>query len=122
MELALLLPVLFLLGLASVDFVRILSAEVKIQNAAREGARYGARFSYDVQGIRQRVLDELGSATQNCGPQALTAITAVRSDAPTPPGGAQITVTITCKFTFLTPMPTTGGSCALTAMAGMLVI
>ena len=121
-ELAIVLPVLALLGLASVDMVRILSAEVKIQNAAREGARYGARFSYDVAGIRQRVLDELGSPTQNCGPQALTGITAERTVAPTPPGGALITVTVDCKFTFLSPMPVTGSSWNLRSAAAMLVI
>jgi Flp pilus assembly protein TadG len=50
-ELALVSFLLILLVIAVIDFARAFNSYVVITNASREGARYGARFSHDKDGI-----------------------------------------------------------------------
>ncbi len=52
-ELALTLPLLMLILIGTLDLGRMLIAYVTIQNAAREGARYGIDNPSDTTGIRQ---------------------------------------------------------------------
>lgn len=121
-ELALVLPVMLLITLGCADFARLFSAEVRIVNAAREGARYGARFSYDTAGITQHVLAEVGQTGLGPGPNQITAITVQRLAAPNPPGGSEIRVTVSYQFSLVTPLPIGTRTLTLTSAAEMLVI
>lgn len=58
-ELAILLPVWLLLVIGMMDLGRAFHAYISIQNAAREGARYGALFPGDTNGILQHARREV---------------------------------------------------------------
>ena len=59
-ELALTLPLLFLILFGVVDLGRLFTAYVTIANASREGARYGMTNSMDSSGIVQAAVNEAG--------------------------------------------------------------
>jgi Flp pilus assembly protein TadG len=97
LEAALVLPFLLLLVAGIVDFGGAFNDYIIITNAAREGARYGARFPYDGGGIRAAVIQEAagvgvtitaGNVTIDPDPGAAPAA-----------GGAPITVTVTLPYT-----------------------
>lgn len=121
-EFAVLLPLLVLMTLGAADFARLFSAEVRVANAAREGARFGARHPYDAAGMRQRVLDELGQAAIGAGDDTVTAITTERLAAPSPPGGSEVRVTVTYRFALVTPVPLGARTFTFTTAASMLVV
>lgn len=121
-ELAVLLPLLVLMTLGAADFARLFSAEVRVANAAREGARYGARHPYDTVGMRQKVLDELGQPAVGPGDDTVTAIATERLTAPTPPGGSEVRVTVTYRFALVTPVPIGARTFTFSTTAAMLVI
>jgi Flp pilus assembly protein TadG len=61
-ELALTLPLLILILIGVLDLGRMLNAYVTIQNASREGARYGTDYPNDIAGIRQHVQTEAANS------------------------------------------------------------
>lgn len=121
-ELALLFPLLMILMLWATDATRLFIADVGLANSAREAARYGAIFPSDTAGIKQRVYDELGSASIGSDPSQVTSISIARTSAPTPPGGAVVEVTVSYRFTFLSPMPLSSPTLTLTNTATMLIL
>jgi len=61
-ELALTLPVLFVLTAGVLDLAHVFSVAGICANAAREGARYGATNPTDTDGITTRVIEEAAGA------------------------------------------------------------
>ena len=113
MEFATVLPVMLLLLLLPIDFGRLFFSYVQINNAAREGAAYGAANPGDLTGITTRAVQETDAQAQRGeGAVAITAactdstgVTIACSSAPGGGGaGNRIVVTAIEPFTFLTPM------------------
>jgi PKD repeat protein len=112
-EFALLLPVFLLLLLGAVDFGRLFFSYVQITNAAGQGAAYGAFNPTDSVGILAKVRQETNAQAQR-GENALTVATACKDSAgmtmacADSQGGTGagniITVTVTERFNFLTPL------------------
>jgi Flp pilus assembly protein TadG len=63
LEFALVVPVLILLLLATVDYGRAISQNIRLSNAVRAGAQYALSFPDDVAGINARVTAALGGWT-----------------------------------------------------------
>ncbi|MBI4788159.1 MAG: pilus assembly protein [Chloroflexi bacterium] len=61
-EFALLLPILMIIFVGVLDLGRMYNAYMTIQNASREGARYGSDRSTDVSGIRAAVRAEAANS------------------------------------------------------------
>jgi PKD repeat protein len=119
-EFALVLPILILLMLIAVDFGRLFFTYIQVNNAAREGAAYGAGMPSDANllpgggGIRQSALQEANVQVQR-GENPITVGASCADSAGVPivncadaPGGAgpgnKITVTVDEKFNFFTPL------------------
>jgi Flp pilus assembly protein TadG len=106
-EFALILPVLVLLIFAIVDFGRMLATKISVTEAAREGARAAAVAGPDEAADRvNRLLDQLGDGVTptitgcdisdpNRRPSAGNALA---------PDGSAATVTVSYRFTFVTPV------------------
>ncbi len=114
-ELALITPVLLLLLLIAVDFGRLFFTYIQLNNAAREGAAYGASSPADSTGITAAVRREANVQTQGGeNPGLLTVGVACQdpSAAAIACGssiggsgiGNQVLVTVAEPFTFLTPL------------------
>lgn len=98
-EAALVLPLLLMLVFAIVDFGRMLNAQIRVTEAAREGARvssFGGSLS-DVQDRVDRVLTG-AAATRPSGPCPST---------PDPDRDAEVLVTY--RFQFVTPFALLAG-------------
>ena len=91
-EMALTLPVILLLLLATLDLGRAVYAQNIITNAAREGAHYGAMAPDDSQGIQTRTMNAIIGLDTN----AVTVTTDEGSDT--------IRVTVTYQFVAITPL------------------
>jgi PKD repeat protein len=112
-EFALIVPVLLFLLVIAIDFGRLFFSYIQINNAAREGAAYGARLPSDLVTITSRARQETNaqaqggenpiSVTTSCADQSGTALACSLAT-----GGAgagnRITVNVNEPFTFLTPL------------------
>lgn len=102
-EFALILPLLIFLLLIAIDFGRVFALYVGMNNAAREGAAYGAQRPTDGKGIRDRAKQELGlestdgsiTVTTSCSPKCAPSTGTTSTNT--------IRVVVSSKFTFLTP-------------------
>ena len=117
MEFAIVLPVFLLLLVAAVDVGRVFFTYIDANNAAREGAAYGAANPALTSGIQTAVFQEANVQSQaGQSPQSGIRVTAVCHDASgnllgscsAAPGGSgtgnTITVTVSEPFTFYTPL------------------
>lgn len=95
-EFALLLPLLMLILLGILDLGRITASYVILENAAREGARYGASNPGDSSGIIARAHSEASGTIINT-----TQMNVSPSCLPCTSGNA-LTVQVTYPFTFIT--------------------
>jgi len=103
-EFALILPIFLFVLVIAIDFGRLFSMNIGINNGAREGAAFGARFPNDATGITTRVRQELGltstdpsvTVTKTCSPDCFS------NPVVSPPH--TIRVTATTSFSFLTPL------------------
>jgi hypothetical protein len=96
-EAALVLPLMLLILFAIVDFGRMINAQLKVTEAAREGAR-AASFNADAS---PRVSTVMGG---------LTDVTIASAGCPADPGpGDDATVTVTYQFQFVTPFGALAG-------------
>ena len=75
-ELALVMPVLVLLIAGVVDLSGAFGTLVSVVNSSREGARYGARYPFDVAGIRAVALQE--TTLTGCTVTSIVVSTSVR--------------------------------------------
>ncbi len=114
-ELALITPVLLLLLLVAVDFGRLFFTYIQLNNAAREGAAYGAASPTDTSGIGAAVRREANVQAQGGENTALLTVAVACQDPSAAViacgsaiGGAgignQVVVTVNEPFTFLTPV------------------
>lgn len=102
-ELAVLLPLLFFIFLAVVDFARIFYPAMTIQNAARNGALWLADEVYRNQSGHATLLDAVTEDTNNLDP-ALTNDNVAQSSG-TDNGRTYYEVTITYDFTTVSNYP-----------------
>jgi Flp pilus assembly protein TadG len=96
-ELAVLMPFLFLVFAAGVDFARVYYTCVTVSNCARNGAVYGSQRpenSTDTAGIQAAALQDAGSLA---GQLTATSVTGTDTD-----GNPDVTVTVTCPFSMIT--------------------
>lgn len=108
-EFAIVLPVLILLLLGIMEFGRALSALIVLQNAAREGVRYGITVSSDPNSdtlIEDRVRQEAGSLDGAADPVRLQ-VTITPDLANRVPGG-DLRVSLQYDFEFVVPYFGTG--------------
>jgi len=114
-EMALVLPLLLLLVLGIIDFGRAFNNYIIITNAAREGARYAARFPLHDVGIRQAAIleaEESGVVLEE-GDIAIEGLGA--------PGGEPIRVVVTYDFDTILGQLVGVGSIALQTSTEMVV-
>ena len=111
-ELALIVPVLFLLLLIALDFGRLFFSQIQVTNASREAAAYGAGNPTDLNGMRAAALRETNVQGQaGEGARVVTALCAepdgdalVCSEASGGSGiGNTITIVVREPFRFMTP-------------------
>lgn len=120
-EFALTLPLLMLILLGVLDLGRLFFAYIAINNAAREGARYGAEFPWDPAGAISHAQQE---------PDNLVTVTTITSPLCTfdqygrpitnslgiiNPVGTPITVTVQSTFTLMTAYIFGGGQIPMSA-------
>lgn len=112
-EFALVLPVFMLLFLGAVDFGRVFFSYIAVRNAASQGAAYGAASPTDGAGIASRVQQETntqrqaGESTLNVTTACVDGNSGATIDCSLAQGGFGagnlITVSVSERFTFLTP-------------------
>jgi PKD repeat protein len=112
-EFALLLPLFALFLVITVDFGRLYFSYIQITNAAREAASFGAGQPTNGAGMQARALQETNAQSQrgetginltsSCANAAGTAIACSAATGGAGPGNT-ITVVVTERFTFLTPL------------------
>jgi Flp pilus assembly protein TadG len=113
-EFALILPVFMLLLLIAIDFGRMFFTYVQVNNAAREGAHYGAKSPTDSVGIALRVGLETNTqaqrgalspltTTESCANDLGASIACSSASAGVGPGNT-IRVNVSQPFTFFTPL------------------
>ena len=105
-ELALVLPILFLVIAGIVDFGLLMQRYLTINNAAREGARIAVLPGYGLTDVQNRVALFVSQGTDT-STSPVTTLTPVSIDppGPTPPfPAAQVTVTMTHNYLFLGPV------------------
>ncbi|MGH2461882.1 MAG: TadE/TadG family type IV pilus assembly protein [Chloroflexota bacterium] len=116
-ELALLMPVLMLLAMATLDVGRVFQGYLDLANAAREGAAYAslnpsdANLTTDVTNIMTTESNGLVPGTMNV----------TVSFSPDTSVGSQVTVTATASYPLLTTAVLGWTSIDLKASAGMMV-
>ncbi len=114
-EFAITLPVLLLILVGVLDLGRLYFAYVAVVNSAREGARYGAEFPWDYNGIishAQKEPDNLVTVTTVTSPLCFyDQYNVPLSD----PSGTPITVTVQANFQLLTTYIFGGGKIPLQA-------
>jgi PKD repeat protein len=132
-EFALVLPVMLLVLLVAIDFGRLFFSWIQVNNAAREGAAYGAAYPTDASGITTHASQETNAQAQ-AGESPLTVLVScanqVGNSIPcsAAAGGAgtgnTLTVTVRETFAFLTPGITTilGGNLTIGAAATATVL
>lgn len=112
-ELALILPVLLILLLIAIDFGRLFSSWVTLNNAARVAANYAAAYPGDPFGagstyatqVNNEGFGSLGSTCSTAGvPQPVFTDTTVDANTTTKNMGDEATVSISCTFKVMTPM------------------
>ncbi|MHB8440125.1 MAG: TadE/TadG family type IV pilus assembly protein [Acidimicrobiales bacterium] len=125
-EFAVILPVLLLVLLAAIDFGRLFFLYIGLNDAAREGAAYGANQPADVTGIQTHVKSELG--LQPTDTSVTIPAPACSTICASQPGNATantITVSVneTGGFKFLTPLINNifGGSLPIGASATAVI-
>jgi Flp pilus assembly protein TadG len=98
-ELAILLPLILLILLGAIDFGRVFILTTQLENAAREGAAYGAVKPTDAAGITSAARQELGGDTAvSISVSCSTTCTSSSAAA-----GNTITVQAQRTFAFVTP-------------------
>lgn len=112
-EFALVLPIFALFMVIAVDFGRVFFSYIEINNAAREGAAFGAVSPTDTVGIRSHALQETNVQAQ-AGENALQVTSACADSAGATlacdqasggsGAGNTITVGVAEPFTFMTPL------------------
>ncbi len=114
-EFAMVLPFLMMILLGIVDLGRLYFAYDAVINSAREGARYGAEYPYDLAGIDAYVKKE---------PNTLVTVTTTMTPLCTydafgrslnDPTGTPITVTVQSNFQLITTYVLGGGQIPLRA-------
>jgi hypothetical protein len=98
-EAALVIQILLVLVFAIIDFGRMLNAQVKVTEAAREGARLSS-FGASLTVVRNRVDDVLTGATVSRPSGACPA---------TPDPDRDAVVVVTYRFEFVTPVALLAG-------------
>ncbi len=115
LEFAITLPVLLMILLGVLDLGRIYFSYIAVVNSAREGARYGAQYPWDTNGIllhSQREPDSLVTVTTAMSPVCVyDALGKPLFD----PSGTAITVTVQANFQLLTTYILGGGKIPLQA-------
>lgn len=120
-EFAITLPVLLMILLGVLDLGRLFFAYIAVNNAAREGARYGAEFPWDHDGIIAHAQNE---------PDNLVTVTTVTSpicfydqyQVPlSDPRNTPIQVTVQSNFRLLTTYIFGGGQIPLSASNTWLI-
>ena len=112
-EFAILLPILMVLFVGVLDLGRMFHAYLTIQNASREGARYGSDYPTATTAIRQHVAAEAASSGITIT-DAMIPVPAIQNDGTfrDPPTNAQpnqsITVQVNYPFTLITTYLLTG--------------
>lgn len=112
-EFALIVPVFLFLVVVAVDFGRLFFSYVQVNNGAREGAAYGASSPTDTIGINASVQTEVNvqaqrgegamTVTQACADSVGTSIACTAATGGAGPGNT-ITVSVSRRFSFLTPL------------------
>lgn len=112
-EFALLLPLFALFLVITVDFGRLYFSYIQITNAAREAVSFGAGQPTNATGMQTRALQETNAQAQrgetainltsSCADAAGTTIACSAATGGAGPGNT-ITVVVTERFTFLTPL------------------
>lgn len=124
-EFALLLPLLMMIMAAAIDLARVFDTYVSITNASREGARYGASFPDDADGIRDQVRRELTDSgipePDNITPTCSAYADGSSMSCSSVSSGDRITVTVSTSFRFITGLILGLGSVTLTAATTMAV-
>ena len=117
-EMALVVPLLFLLFLGVLDFARVYYTAMAMTHAAREGAQYGAQndtTSSDIPGMKQAALDTArdvdvsgvtADARQYCECNDGTTVDCITGTCPE--GVQQVYVEVTVDKTFATLFPYPG--------------
>lgn len=112
-EFALILPVLLILALTAIDFGRLFSSWVTLNNSARVAANYAAAnpgepFGTGSEYATQVNNEGFGSLNPTCAtggvPQPTFSDTAVDTNSETKNLGDVATVSISCNFRMLTPI------------------
>ncbi len=115
-ELALLLPILCFLFVATIDFARVFYFDLIVANCARNGALHGSRdptSALDTSGIQTAAQRDAGNLNVN---QMTVASSTNSSTNPT-----TVTVTVTYPFHTLTSYPGISSSLTLTRTVQMSV-
>jgi Flp pilus assembly protein TadG len=97
-EFALVLPVLMLIVFGIIDFGRMLNARITLSQAAHEGARAAAVVDGDE--ALAVITTVMGSMAAGMAPPAVTACEAGENEA---------SVTVTYRFSYVTPLAVLGG-------------
>lgn len=117
-ELALLMPLMLWICAGTVDFGRVYYYDIAAISAARSGARMAADSSKDDAAVRAAVRADAGSS------MTLTDADITITPTPTRTVGNDTTVSVTYRFTPITPLlsSVTGGTLTVTRSATMVVI
>ena len=121
-EFAITLPVLLLLLLGVLDLGRLFFAYIAVNNAAREGARYGAEFPYDTAGIiniAKREPDNLVTVTTVYNPVCVK--DPLTNQWTGNPSGTPVTVTVQANFQMITSYIFGAGTIPLQATNSWLI-
>lgn len=112
-EFAIIIPVFLFLVVLAIDFGRLFFSYVQINNAAREGANYGASVPADLVSITSRVRQETNAQAQRgeasvtvtatCADPSGTTIACTAATGGAGPGNS-LTVRVDERFSFLTPL------------------
>jgi Flp pilus assembly protein TadG len=118
-EFALVLPIMFVLLMAIVDFARIYTTMIAVESGAREAADYGAFGSQRWQAVKvddtveemerraciatSNLPDYVGDATTCTNPAFGYELTGSNCDDPTNEPPCRVTVTLTYDFTVFVP-------------------
>jgi PKD repeat protein len=112
-EFALIVPVFLFLVVVAVHFGRLFFSYVQVNNAAREGAAFGAGSPTDTVGINASVQTEVNvqaqrgegamTVTQACADSVGSSIACTAATGGAGPGNT-ITVNVARRFSFLTPL------------------
>ncbi len=117
MELAVLLPFLFFIFVAAVDFGRVFYYDVTVTNCARSGALYGstdATHAADTQGIQSAAKAEAPELTSTLSVSSTTGTDSA--------GNPFVAVTVTYPFKTVTNFPGIPSSATVSRTVQMRVI